>query len=158
MCTGFQSRVRQAAVGDRQTEVARAQGLSPALLGRWPRQAVAEAVPSRAERDEMKRLRAALERVEQAHDRLKRRDRLRATAFVRSRYQFIGQVAPTGPVWVRCCVLRLGPAGCYQWLRRAGRPTPAREPAATAASSRHAQRYGTRRWRAALPLPGPRRR
>ena len=37
--------VRQVAAGARQTDVARAQGLSPALLGRWQRQALAEAVP-----------------------------------------------------------------------------------------------------------------
>ncbi|OUJ69922.1 transposase [Hymenobacter crusticola] len=36
--------VRQVAAGARQTDVARAQGLSPALLGRWQRQALAEAV------------------------------------------------------------------------------------------------------------------
>jgi transposase len=43
--------VRQVAAGARQTDVARAQGLSPALLGRWQRQALAEAVPSRTRRD-----------------------------------------------------------------------------------------------------------
>ena len=31
--------VRQVAAGARQTDVARAQGLSPALLGRWQREA-----------------------------------------------------------------------------------------------------------------------
>ena len=50
----------------------RAQGLSPALLDRWQRQAVAEAVPSSAERDEIKRLRAELKRVEQVRDILKK--------------------------------------------------------------------------------------
>ncbi|GAB3636727.1 hypothetical protein GCM10027422_23170 [Hymenobacter arcticus] len=40
--------VRQVAAGARQTDVARAQGLAPALLGRWQRQALAEAVPSSA--------------------------------------------------------------------------------------------------------------
>lgn len=64
--------VRQVAAGARQTDVARAQGLSPALLGRWQRQALAEAVPSNAERDEIKRLRAELKRVEQARDILKK--------------------------------------------------------------------------------------
>jgi transposase len=34
--------VRQVAAGARQTDVARAQGLSPALFGRWQRQALAE--------------------------------------------------------------------------------------------------------------------
>ncbi|TVT39288.1 transposase [Hymenobacter setariae] len=52
--------VRQVAAGARQTDMARAQ----ALLGRWQRQALAEAVPSSAEREEIKRLRAELKRVE----------------------------------------------------------------------------------------------
>jgi transposase len=64
--------VRQVAAGARQTDVARAQGLSPALLGRWQRPALAEAVPSSAERDEIKRLRAELKRVEQERDMLKK--------------------------------------------------------------------------------------
>jgi transposase len=64
--------VRQVAAGARQTDIARAQGLSPALLGRWQRQALAEAVPSSAERDEIKRLRAELKRVKQERDMLKK--------------------------------------------------------------------------------------
>lgn len=60
--------VRQVAAGARQTDVARAQGLSPALLGRWQRQALAAIVPSSAKRDEIKRLRAELRRVEQERD------------------------------------------------------------------------------------------
>jgi len=64
--------VRQVAAGARQTDVARAQGLSPALLGRWQRSALVEAVPSSAERDEIKRLRAELKRVEQERDSLKK--------------------------------------------------------------------------------------
>jgi len=64
--------VRQVAAGARQTDVARAQGLSPALLGRWQRPALAEAVPSSAERDEIKRLRAELRHVEQERDMLKK--------------------------------------------------------------------------------------
>ena len=64
--------VRQVAAGARQTDVARAQGLSPALLGRWQRQTLAEAVPSSAERDEIKRLRTELRRVEQERDILKK--------------------------------------------------------------------------------------
>jgi transposase len=64
--------VRQVAAGARQTDVARAQGLSPALLGRWQRQALAEAVPSSAEHEEIKRLRAELKRVEQERDILKK--------------------------------------------------------------------------------------
>jgi len=64
--------VRQVAAGARQTDVARAQGLSPALLGRWQRQALVQAVPGSAEREEIKRLRAELRRVEQERDRLKK--------------------------------------------------------------------------------------
>lgn len=56
--------VRQVAAGARQTDVARAQGISPALLGRWQRQALAQAVPSSAEGEEIKCLRAELKRVE----------------------------------------------------------------------------------------------
>jgi transposase len=64
--------VRQVAAGARQTEVARAQGISPALLGRWQRQALEQAVPSSAEREEIKRLRAELKRVETERDILKK--------------------------------------------------------------------------------------
>ena len=64
--------MRQVAAGARQTDVARAQGLSPALLGRWQRQALAEAVPSSTEREELKRLRAELKGVEQERDILKK--------------------------------------------------------------------------------------
>ncbi|MBC8082089.1 MAG: transposase [Hymenobacter sp.] len=46
--------VRQVAAGARQTDVARAQGISP---GRWQRPALEAAVPSRAE---IKRLRAGI--------------------------------------------------------------------------------------------------
>ena len=49
---------------------------------------------------------------------------------------------------VLCRVLHVSPAGYYKWLGRAARPAPSWEPAATAAFSRHAQRYGTRRLRA----------
>jgi transposase len=38
--------VRQGAAGARQSDVARAQGISPALLGRWQRAALEQAVPS----------------------------------------------------------------------------------------------------------------
>ena len=71
-----------------------------------------------------------------------------------SRYQFIKQVAATEPVQVLCRVLQVSPAGYYQWLGRSARPTPAWEPAATAAFSRHAQRYGTRRLQAELRAEG----
>ena len=70
--------IRQVAAGARQTDVARAQGISPALLGRWQRQALEQAVPSgteraeRAERAELKRLRAELKRVETERDILKK--------------------------------------------------------------------------------------
>jgi transposase len=64
--------VRQVAAGARQTDVARAQGLSPALLGRWQRQALEQAVPSSAEREEIKGLRAELKRVEMERDILKK--------------------------------------------------------------------------------------
>lgn len=64
--------VRRVATGARPPDAARAQGLSPTLLGRWQRQALAEAVPSSVERDEVKRLRAALKRVEQERDMLKK--------------------------------------------------------------------------------------
>ncbi|MGI4741242.1 MAG: transposase [Janthinobacterium lividum] len=63
--------VRQVAAGARQTDVARAQG-SPALLGRWQRPALAEAVPSSTEREEIKRLRAELKRVGQERAILKK--------------------------------------------------------------------------------------
>ena len=63
--------VRQVAAGARQTNVARAQGILPALLGRWQREALAAAVPSSAERDEIRQLRAALKRVEMERDILK---------------------------------------------------------------------------------------
>ena len=64
--------VRQVAAGARQSDVARAQGISPALLGRWQRSALEQAVPSSAERAEIKHLRAALKRVEMARDMLKK--------------------------------------------------------------------------------------
>ena len=104
--------VRQVAAGARQTDVARAQGLSPALLGRWQREALAEAVPSSAEREEIKRLRAELKRVEQEGDILKKsRDYLLPTASVMSRYQFVEQLAATEPVQVLCRVLVVSVAG-----------------------------------------------
>lgn len=64
--------MRQVAAGARQTDVARAQGISPALLGRWQRQALEQAVPSSAEREEIRRLRAELKRVEMERDILKK--------------------------------------------------------------------------------------
>ena len=64
--------VRQVAAGARQSDVARAQGISPALLGRWQRQTLEAAVPSSAERDEIRQLHAALKRVEMERDILKK--------------------------------------------------------------------------------------
>ena len=64
--------VRQVAAGARQSDVARAQGIAPALLGHWQRQALEQVVPSSAEREELKRLRAELQRVEQERDMLKK--------------------------------------------------------------------------------------
>jgi transposase len=52
--------------------VARAQGISPVLLGRWKRQALEQAVLSSTERAESKRLRAELKRVEIERDILKK--------------------------------------------------------------------------------------
>ncbi|WP_375433857.1 IS3 family transposase [uncultured Hymenobacter sp.] len=71
-----------------------------------------------------------------------------------SRYHFIEQVAAAEPVQVLCRVLEVSVAGYYQWRSRAARPLPSWEPAATAAFSRHAQRYGTRRLRAELRAEG----
>ena len=71
-----------------------------------------------------------------------------------SRYQFIEQVATAESMQVLCRVLQVSAAGCYQWWSRAARPTPVWEPAANAAFSRHAQRYGTRRLRAELRAEG----
>lgn len=64
--------VRQVAAGARQTNVARAQGISPALLGRWQRAASEHAVPSSAARDESKRLRTEPKRMEIERDILKK--------------------------------------------------------------------------------------
>src|SRR4028119_524029 len=64
--------VRQVAAGARQTDGARAQGVSPALLGRGPRPALEAAGPGRAERDESKRLRAECKRGERARAMLKK--------------------------------------------------------------------------------------
>jgi transposase len=52
--------------------VARAQGISPALLGRWQRTALEQTVPSSAERYKIKQLRAALKRVEMERAILKK--------------------------------------------------------------------------------------
>ncbi len=105
--------MRQVAAGARQTDAARAQGLSPALLGRWQRQALERAVPSSAERDEIKRRRVELKRVEGAQHFKRSRDQclLEAsalpTASVMSRYQFVQDCAEPWPAQLRRRVLGL---------------------------------------------------
>ena len=64
--------VRQVAAGAQQSDVARARGISPALLGRRQRQVLEQAVPSSAERAENKQLRAEPRRVEMERDILKK--------------------------------------------------------------------------------------
>ena len=64
--------VCQVAAGARPSDVAPAQGISPALLGRWQRAALEQAGPSSAERGEIKRLRAERKRVEIERDMLKK--------------------------------------------------------------------------------------
>jgi transposase len=64
--------VRHVAAGTRQSDVARAQGISPALLGRWQCQVLEAAVPSSAERAEIRQLRAALKCVKMERDMLKK--------------------------------------------------------------------------------------
>lgn len=71
-----------------------------------------------------------------------------------SRYRFVEQGAATASVQVLCRVLQVSAAGYYQWRSRAARSTPSWEPAANAAFSRHAQRYGTRRLRVELQAEG----
>jgi transposase len=65
--------VRQVAAGARQSDVAYAQGISPTLLGRWQWAALEQAIPSSAEREEIKRLRTELKRVKTERDILKNR-------------------------------------------------------------------------------------
>jgi transposase len=64
--------VRQVAAGAGQSDEARAQGISPALLGRKQHQALEQTVPGNAERVEIKRLRAALQCAEKERDILKK--------------------------------------------------------------------------------------
>jgi transposase len=64
--------IRQVAAGAWQSDVACTQGISLAILGCWQRAALALAVPSSAEREEIKRLRAELKRVEVERDILKK--------------------------------------------------------------------------------------
>ncbi|MCC3153801.1 transposase [Hymenobacter sp. BT770] len=64
--------MRQVAAGARQSDVARAKGITPVLLDHWQRQALKQVVPSSAERAEIKQLRAELRRVEMERDILKK--------------------------------------------------------------------------------------
>ena len=64
--------VHQVAVGARQTDVARIQSISPALLGQWQHQALEPAVPNSAERAGFEQLRVELERVEMKRGSLKK--------------------------------------------------------------------------------------
>ena len=59
--------VRQVAAEARQSDVARAQGISPALLGRWQRQAMEAAVPSCAPRSNAWKWSAPLHRGRPRH-------------------------------------------------------------------------------------------
>ena len=71
-----------------------------------------------------------------------------------SRYEFIRDHATAWPLGRVCRVLAVSRAGYYAWKAR---PAPAAadwHPAAEAAFSRHAQRYGTRRLRAKLQAEG----
>ena len=64
--------VRQGAAGARQSDAARAPGLSPARRGRWPGQVLAAAVPRSAEQAALQQPRAALKRVKRGRARLKK--------------------------------------------------------------------------------------
>ena len=56
----------------RQSDVVRAQGLSPALLGRWQRQALEANVLNSAGRDEIRQLQTTLKCVEMERAILKK--------------------------------------------------------------------------------------
>lgn len=71
-----------------------------------------------------------------------------------SRSQFIRQAAATEPVQVLCRVLHVSRAGYYRWRTRPIKAIDAWQPAATAASKRHASRYGTQRLRTELHAEG----
>jgi transposase len=67
--------VRQVAAGARQSQVARANGISPALLARWQQLASTAAVATAktaADQAEISRLRAQVRRLEQERDILKK--------------------------------------------------------------------------------------
>lgn len=63
--------MRQVTAGARQADVARAHGIAPTLLARW-QQVAACTAPNGAVQAEIARLRAALRRVEQERDILKK--------------------------------------------------------------------------------------
>ena len=63
-----------------------------------------------------------------------------------NRYQFIQACTEPWPVQL----LAVSTAGYYQWRQRPAQPAATWQPAAQAAFTRHACRYGTRRLRAEL--------
>ncbi len=71
-----------------------------------------------------------------------------------SRYTFIAACAEPWPVQVLCRLLAVSSAGYYQWRQRPAPPVATWQPAAQAAFTRHARRYGTRRLRAELHAEG----
>ncbi|WP_092773813.1 DDE-type integrase/transposase/recombinase [Hymenobacter actinosclerus] len=71
-----------------------------------------------------------------------------------SRYQFIKACTEPWPVKLLCRLLAVSSAGYYQWRKRPDRPAAAWQPAAQAAFTRHARRYGTRRLRVELRAEG----
>ncbi|AMR25520.1 hypothetical protein A0257_22790 (plasmid) [Hymenobacter psoromatis] len=71
-----------------------------------------------------------------------------------SRYQFIRACVEPWPVQMLCHLLAVSSAGYYQWRKRVPAPIAAWQPAAQAAFTRHARRYGTRRLRAELQAEG----
>ena len=71
-----------------------------------------------------------------------------------SRYQFIAGCREPWPVRVLCRLLAVSSAGYYQWRQRPAPPVATWQPAAQAAFTRHARRYGTRRLRAELRAEG----
>ena len=83
------------------------------------------AVSSSAERDEIKRLRSALQRVEMERDILKKsRDHLLPTASFMSGYAFVISCPKPWPVTTICRVLAVSTSGYYQWLQVKPAPAP----------------------------------